>query len=259
MDTLPPELLYIIPFFQLTSLIAARGVNIRWRSFSHTASLHPARKALLDLYLAAIVHPNFPSLVEALQPQIHEFDREACIADLTSRGCVLPDVFELWVLEWPSEAVHFWAWPGRTLPEPCLGNHGVARAMDHANYWGDLLGQRVGEITRAIPTIDTIPVPKKEAPSVGSVTCKGLALWGNRYGAGVARLWLVVDANERINDRRMGRLLGTHEYVNEPHRTRHPMRYISYDAPFEAGNLIGFLDLLDLSHDGLEYTLEVFT
>lgn len=243
MDTLPPELvLYFIQFFPLTSLIAARGVNTRWRSLAQTASLHPARKVLLDLYFAAIVHPSFSSLVEALQPHVREFDREAYVADLTSRGCVLPDLFELWVLEWPSKAIHFWAWPG-------LAPDG---SVDHEYYyWGNVLGETT-------LTIDTIPVPKKEVASVGKTTCQGLALWEVKLwgGAGEAQLWLVVDAHERINERGLGRLLWTHTYyLGAPPGIGQPKR-IFYDTPFVDNSFTEFLDMLDYSRDCLEYTLD---
>ncbi|KAF8551319.1 hypothetical protein OG21DRAFT_1512912 [Imleria badia] len=246
MDTLPPELvLYLIPFFPLTSLIAVRSVNTRWRSLAQIASLHPARKALLDVYLAAIIHPNFQSLVEALQPHAREFDREVYVADLTSRGCVLPDLFELWVLEWPSNAIHFWAWPGLAKDF----------SVDHKYYYG--WGNMLGETTL---TIDTIPVPKKEAASVGKTTCQALALWEVKLwgGVGEAQLWLVVDANERINDSRAGRLLWTHTYYHgsddgTPGGTEQP-KHIFYDTPLVDDSFIEFLDLLDYSCDCLEYT-----
>ena len=162
MDTLPPELLlYFIPFLPLTSLIAARGVNAQWRFFAQTAPLHPTRKVLLNIYLATIIHPNFPSVVAALQHGLREFNREAYIADLTSQGCVLPDLFELWILEWPTKAVHFWAWPG--LPWwPRMEDE----YFEHTNF-----------MYEAKCTTETIPVPKKEVATVGSPTCRGLLLW----------------------------------------------------------------------------------
>ena len=235
MDTLPPELiLSLVRFFPLASLIAARGVNTQWRSLAQTASLYPTRKTLLDLYLAAIAHPNFPSLATVLQPHVREFDREAYIADLISRGCVLPDLFELWVLEWPSKAVHFWAWPGLVKDPP----------INHECYcgWGNVLGD-------PMPTIRAIPVPKEEATSVW-MTCQGLALWEAElwFWGGVVRLYLVVDANESINDRLAGRLVWAHSYYDDAiERTgpEHNMR-LFYNAPFVADDLIAFLDLLDL-------------
>ena len=239
MDTLPPELiLHLIPFFPLTSLIAARGVSTQWRSFAQIASLHPARKALLDLYLAAIVHPNFPSLVYELRPHVREFDRETYITDLKSRGCVFPDVFELWVPEWPSKAVHFWAWPGFAYDF----------AIDHDYYldWGNLLsGPAVA--------IDTIPVPKKEGESEGK-TCRGLALWGVQLW--MVKLWLVVDENESINDRRAGRLLWTEtDHDGRLHKTGQPMRSLN-DMPFKADSLTDFLGTLDVRRDRIYDALE---
>ncbi|KAF8555465.1 hypothetical protein OG21DRAFT_1602841 [Imleria badia] len=247
MDTLPPSLLLLlIPFLPLTSLIAARGVNTQWRALAQTASLYPARKALLDLYLAAIAHPNFPSLVAALQPHVRAFDREAYVADLTSRGCVLPDVFAVWVLEWPSGAVHFWAWPG------------LAREFDvvHEFYsYGG--GNALGD---SVPTTDAIPVPNKEAASVGQTECRCLALWeiGFWCQAGVIQVWLVVDANERINERRQGRLLWTYAYhVRDADGTERPgPKRIFHDTPLKADYLIEFLDLLDSRNELLEYNLE---
>jgi hypothetical protein len=35
--------------------------------------------------------------MDVLRPHVREFDREANLADLTSRGGVLADVFYLWV------------------------------------------------------------------------------------------------------------------------------------------------------------------
>ena len=139
MDTLPPELLlYFIPFLPLTSLIAARGVNTQWRSFAQTAPLHTTRKVLLTY--------------------IHEFDREAYIAGLTSRGCVLLDLFELWILEWPTMAAHFAAWPGLTADLD----------VNHKYFHDD-----TNPLDGATPTVETIPVPK-EVAVVGHPTCRGL-------------------------------------------------------------------------------------
>ena len=243
MDTLPPELLlYFIPFLPLTSLIAARGVNAQWRFFAQTAPLHPTRKVLLNIYLATIIHPNFPSVVAALQHGLREFDREAYIADLTSQGCVLPDLFELWILEWPTKAVHFWAWPG--LPWwPRMEDE----YFEHTNF-----------MYEAKCTIETIPVPKKEVATVGSPTCRGLLLWSIFLtGPEVeAQLWLVVDGNDKINDRRMGRLLWTYA---RPHpglefkRTK-----IFQGTPLANIRLIEFLNLLDFGSDQVEEMLREF-
>jgi hypothetical protein len=70
----------------------------------------------------------------------------------------------------------------------------------------------------------------------------GLALWDIEFEA--IWLWLVVDGNNKINDRRAGRPPWTHSYVDERHSTESPIR-IFYDAHFEASDLIAFLDLLD--------------
>ena len=69
----------------------------------------------------------------------------------------------------------------------------------------------------------------------------------------MARLWQAVDGNEKINDRRAGRLLSwIHEsYVDERHATERLM-CIFYDTPFEASDLIALLD----PNDGwIEYIL----
>ena len=258
MDALPPELhLYIVSFLPLTSLIAARGVNTQWRAFAQTTTLHPARKVLLNIYLAAIVHPNFSSLVAALQPCVREFDREAYIEDLRSRGCVLPDLFELWILEWPTKAVHFWAWPG-------LANQSAVHHEYFYEYFYDI-GSLLGG---AAPTIETLPVPKKgrKAATItddGHPTCRGLALWQVYLwsAVGVARLWLVVDADVGMNDRRTGRLLWTYsDFVDGPEGSFHlGPKKVFYDTPFGPPTdfkLSNFLDLLDLNRDRIDDALE---
>ena len=131
MDTLPPELpLYFIPFLPLAHKVP----------------------------LTAIVHPGSPSLVAALYPYLHEFDREAYIAGLTSRGCVLLDLFELWILEGPTMAAHFAAWPGLTADLD----------VNHKYFHDD-----TNPLDGATPTVETIPVPK-EVAVVGHPTCRGL-------------------------------------------------------------------------------------
>jgi hypothetical protein len=83
------------PILSTHSLIVARGVNTRWHFFAQTTSLHPARRALLDLYLVAAVHPNFPQphgRTATACPRIRPRG-EPCRPDVTwgcSRRCVLP-------------------------------------------------------------------------------------------------------------------------------------------------------------------------
>lgn len=67
------------------STITSSRVNTPWRSLVQTT--------LLDVYFSAIAY-NFASPAVSLQPYIHESDRGAYVADLTSRECVPLDLFE---------------------------------------------------------------------------------------------------------------------------------------------------------------------
>jgi len=109
-DDLPNELLLqIYPHLSLQSLIAARGVDRRWRSLVSQAYIRPDRKSLLDLYLHCLEEPAFLDTRADIIPHLASFDRDAYMNFLPSDP---PDEFELWVREWPAFGVIGWVWPG---------------------------------------------------------------------------------------------------------------------------------------------------
>ena len=109
-DELPNELLLqIFPHLTLRSLIAARGVDKRWRSLVRQAYITPPRKRLLELFLNVL---DIPACVESrldIIQHIIPFDRHAYMQLLPSNP---PDEFETWVREWPAYGVIGWVWPG---------------------------------------------------------------------------------------------------------------------------------------------------
>ncbi|KAF5381265.1 hypothetical protein D9615_008417 [Tricholomella constricta] len=116
MTPFPNELLLqLLSLLPLKSLIAARGVDCKWRQLIDAADILPLRRKLLDLYLSIINSPWFPQtrpwVLENLQP----FDREAYISTLLMQYNRLPEAFMLWLLEWPALAVIGGIWPGLPL------------------------------------------------------------------------------------------------------------------------------------------------
>jgi hypothetical protein len=108
-------LLLVFRILPLRSLIAAQGVDRRWRQLVSAADLHPHRRDLLDLYLTIINSSWFlqtrPWVLESLQP----FNREAYLDALLAKYNRLPEAFMLWLLEWPACAVIGGVWPGLPL------------------------------------------------------------------------------------------------------------------------------------------------
>ncbi|KAH8103825.1 hypothetical protein BXZ70DRAFT_1005390 [Cristinia sonorae] len=118
-DDLPNELLLrIFTYMPLQSLIAARGIDRRWRALVSEAFIHPARKQLLDLYLQCLDTPSFLESRDAILPHVAPFDRDAYMHWLPPNP---PVDFDLWVREWPSYAVMGWIWPGLEDVGECRG------------------------------------------------------------------------------------------------------------------------------------------
>jgi hypothetical protein len=112
---LPNELILdIILYLPLKELIAATGVNKRWRQLVPLADLIPARRGLLDLYLTAIQRPAFSKSRPRILPHLVPFDRQAYVAAVAASNCdePLPELFQFWLLEWPAKATISWHWPG---------------------------------------------------------------------------------------------------------------------------------------------------
>jgi hypothetical protein len=118
---LPNELIFeIIQYLSLKTLIATIGVNKRWRRLVPFANVLPARRALLDLYLNVICKPAFLRSRSRILPHLVPFDRQAYVSMVTALNGdePLPDLFELWLLEWPAKDTICWHWPGISLPNP---------------------------------------------------------------------------------------------------------------------------------------------
>lgn len=116
---IPNEILLL--FFShlpLKALIAARGVDRRWKQLVPNADILPARRSLLNLYLRVLASPLFiptrPWVLSRLQP----FDRKGYLDTLLQEHQYLPEDFCLWVLEWPARAAIRRSWPGLPVCAP---------------------------------------------------------------------------------------------------------------------------------------------
>lgn len=112
---LPYDILpHVLHYADLKTLLQGRGVNHTWKSCISSASIIPARRGLYDLYLR-LVSPETENFLESRAYTIealHYFDRAKYLDKVEGLGCVLPDDFRMWVLEWPEKAVFGWTWPG---------------------------------------------------------------------------------------------------------------------------------------------------
>ncbi|TCD69467.1 hypothetical protein EIP91_007593 [Steccherinum ochraceum] len=109
-EDLPNEiLLQIYPYMPLQGLIAARGVDRRWRSLVSQAYIYPIRQRLLELYLYCLEKPAFLDSRPDVIPHIIPYDRDDYLKFLPD---VIPEEFELWIREWPAYGVIGWIWPG---------------------------------------------------------------------------------------------------------------------------------------------------
>ncbi|KII86582.1 hypothetical protein PLICRDRAFT_177341 [Plicaturopsis crispa FD-325 SS-3] len=116
-STFPPELLLEIfaRIPNLKALITALGVDRTWRRLVPLASLDPHRRALLDLYLAAVNSPGFLATRRDITRGLVPLNREGWLCTLRVHlgcGVTLPETFTMWVREWPAKAVIGAHWPG---------------------------------------------------------------------------------------------------------------------------------------------------
>ncbi|THG97997.1 hypothetical protein EW026_g4113 [Hermanssonia centrifuga] len=107
---LPNELLLMVfPHLPLQALIAARGVNNKWRHLAPVSDIHPIRRKLLDLYQSFVASPAFLVTRPLIEPHLCNFDRDAYLAALPEST---PEDFKMWLLEWPARAAIACIWPG---------------------------------------------------------------------------------------------------------------------------------------------------
>lgn len=168
-SSFPSELL--LAFFErfpLQTLIAARCVSKEWRELVSTTLIHPARRALLDLFLEIILDERYSRDRKILASDAEStsagnphadttFDRELYIEQIRDQHEYLPVEFLVWILEWPEEVVI-----GRL--SPCLPS--TPRPTDDEwmtsdkktlNYWGaNMLGVNP-PVVYAVPFLTDIP------------------------------------------------------------------------------------------------------
>jgi len=124
LETLSLELKHIvIGFLDFITLLNLRNTSKAWRdtvnlALSQTGVIHSARAKLLRLYLDLPNYPSFLAAREYILPHLKPFSRNQYLENLRteiskhSSSARIPDEFELWILEWPENAVIGWAWPG---------------------------------------------------------------------------------------------------------------------------------------------------
>jgi len=124
LEKLSPELKQIvIGFLDFITLLNLRNTSKTWRdtvnlALSQTGVIHSARVKLLHLYLDLSNYPSFLTSREHILPHLKPFSRNQYLERLRteiskhSSSARIPDEFELWILEWPENAVIGWTWPG---------------------------------------------------------------------------------------------------------------------------------------------------
>lgn len=111
-------LLEIFAHLSLTSIIQACGACRFWRNCVLEADIHPARRALFDVYLHLLKGDIFIASRQHVIDSLQSFDRVSYIRDLQSQLAaaglppIIPLAFELYILEWPEKAVFDCFWPG---------------------------------------------------------------------------------------------------------------------------------------------------
>lgn len=110
MNDLPNELLLMVfPHLPLQALIAARGVNHKWRQLAPISDINPIRRRLLHLYDQFITSPAFHVTRPFIQPHLCSFDRTSYVSALPEST---PADLKMWLLEWPGRAAIACLWPG---------------------------------------------------------------------------------------------------------------------------------------------------
>jgi hypothetical protein len=180
MTPFPNELLLqLLSLLPLKSLIAAQGVDRKWRQLVDAADILPLRRKLLGLYLSIVNSPWFlqtrPWVLENLQP----FDREAYISTLLMQYNRLPEAFMLWLLEWPALAVIGGIWPG--LPR----DHEEYKHIDEVQVFRGVNWLATRAIEVSAMTF-SIPGCKRQYDFIPAILIR----------SHISNIWLVLDDNE---------------------------------------------------------------
>lgn len=86
----------------VTSLISCRSVCSRWRHLVPLANLLPARRQLLMFYSSVTSSQRHLQYTRSSRkPQMEIFERDVDIEMIIRCYQTLPDVFVLWMKEWP--------------------------------------------------------------------------------------------------------------------------------------------------------------
>jgi hypothetical protein len=174
------ELFSILP---LKALIVSSGVDTKWRHLIPLSPIHPARRALLELYYHVIENPGFLSTRVSVIRSLKSFDRDACVAALESLDiCVLPEEFRMWILEWPEKAVFGWVWPGLRCNYLYDAKKGVFCGV---NTLEDIDEYFVGMIPFPLSSLreqgiaDLRPNPYEHSPNVTRAFC--IEVWEDSF------------------------------------------------------------------------------
>jgi len=102
---LPNEIVFqFLEYMPLQSLISCRLVCSRWRHIVPLANLLPARQQLLQFYISVTNSKRWLQYMRAWlrKPRKEILERDAYIEELLlCFQTTLPDVFVLWMKEWP--------------------------------------------------------------------------------------------------------------------------------------------------------------
>lgn len=163
----------LMSWLPLKSLIAAQGVNQRWRNLLPLSHLLPARRSLLALYLAAITKHSTPQRRNSRQDA--RFDRALYLATLTktNKHEALPEEFRVWILEWPNTVMN-WFWPGH--------HYDVAKCLAE-RYEGKNLSYRKTVLFYC--AVREIAAGGSDAQDPERVTTKGVVVWTREDGVTV--------------------------------------------------------------------------
>ncbi|KAF5371124.1 hypothetical protein D9758_004190 [Tetrapyrgos nigripes] len=118
-------LLEIFKFLPIAAALKAREVNSQWQALIVACDMPPARRDLFNLYLDCVKSRAFIESRPWVQANLKPFDRQAYIDAVYEQYCdsegtivepVIPELFLIWILEWPALAVIPNFWPGLPFP-----------------------------------------------------------------------------------------------------------------------------------------------
>ena len=123
LQRLPAELkLRLLGFLELQSLVSLRNTCRFWYDLIQSSLSQPhiipsSRAELLRLYLDLHKFESFKPSRKHIVPYIKSFPRQEYLDRLRDEfakdpNWSIPEQFSTWILEWPTNAVIGWVWPG---------------------------------------------------------------------------------------------------------------------------------------------------